>query len=252
MKIRYMQFALLVPVAVSAVAQSSWTLPSIQAALRKSGVPTRVDVTVEQPYLSVPGKVLAAHDGTEIQTYIYKSAAEREKDTRQLEPKTAAPATVRPHWLMPVSLVTDKNAALIVLSRDPEVHKKIGAALSGADEEEGPDGLIRRFHEALQQRDLKTIESLVANDLVVFENGERNDGWADFRDHHLIPEMKEPAPETKWELVKVKTASDQAWGYTHETFTSRRGRELVVWSIVVLEKRGTDWKIVMLDWSVGH
>jgi len=113
-----------------------------------------------------------------------------------------------------------------------------------------PETIMQSFHDALQTRDLKRIESLVAADLVVFENGERNDGWTDFRDNHLVPEMKDPAPQTKWQLVKVRAVRGQAWGYTRETFTSRRGREVVLWSIYVLEKRAGEWKIVMLDWSI--
>ena len=51
---------------------------------------------------------------------------------------------------------------------------------------------------------------------MVLENGHRNDGWADFRDNHLIPEFKEPAVPSKWEFVKVVTSSEMAWGYTKE------------------------------------
>ena len=35
---------------------------------------------------------------------------------------------------------------------------------------------------------LRQSKLLVSPDVVVLENGRRNDGWADFRDNHLIPE----------------------------------------------------------------
>ena len=113
-------------------------------------------------------------------------------------------------------------------------------------------GLMTRFHEALQKRDVTAIEKLVSNDLVVFENGGRNDGWADFRDNHLIPEMKEPAPESKWEIVRVESKGDMAWGYTSETFTSAKGNKIQLWSVFVMKRAGKEWRIVMLDWSIGR
>ncbi len=240
----------------SALAENAaWSLQSIQDRLASAGIRTKTDVLIHQPFLSAAGRVLVAADGTEIQVYIYKDAAARERESAKLDPKRAAPANVQPSWLMPVSLVTSKNATLIVLSRDPAIHRKVAdvfAATSPLEKDDGPEQLVRRFHEALQQRDVKAIEKLVASELVVFENGERNDGWADFRDNHLVPEMQEPAPESKWELVKVKAGSDLAWAYTHETFTSPRGAPIVVWSVFVLEKRTDRWKITALDWSVGR
>ena len=64
--------------------------------------------------------------------------------------------------------------------------------------------------------------------------------------------MKEPAPDSKWELVKITSSQDMAWAYTHETFTSSRGTQIVVWSVFVLQKISGQWKIAMLDWRVGR
>src|SRR5438552_6944520 len=50
--------------------------------------------------------------------------------------------------------------------------------------------LINEFEAALAQKDIAKIESFVSMQIVVFENGYRNDGWQDFRDNHLIPEFK--------------------------------------------------------------
>ena len=52
--------------------------------------------------------------------------------------------------------------------------------------------VVTRFERALQDHDVAAIAALVADDIVVFENGHRNDGWQDFRDNHLVPEMKGP------------------------------------------------------------
>lgn len=239
-----------------AAAHAQLSVEAVQAKLKQMGLPTKVDVKVEQPYLHVPGRVLVAPDGTEIQTYIYQDAAARERDSAAIDPKTAAPANMKPHWLMPVSVVAEDNALLIVLARSPYTHQQIAGAFAAPVQGiavEGPVAeAVQRFHAALQERDVKKIEALVSADLVVFENGERNNGWADFRDNHLIPEMKEPAPKTRWELVKVKESGTMAWAYTHATFTSQKGTALTLWSNFVLEKRGNEWKIVMLDWSIGR
>ncbi|MEO5936861.1 MAG: nuclear transport factor 2 family protein [Terriglobales bacterium] len=113
---------------------------------------------------------------------------------------------------------------------------------------------IQQFEDGLNKRDLSRIEPLMAPDLVALENGHRNDGWVDFRDHHLVPEMKEPAPESKTELVKVKVSKDMAWAYTKTEMKmaakSGESVNMLLWSTYILEKRGKEWKIVLLDWSL--
>jgi len=114
--------------------------------------------------------------------------------------------------------------------------------------------VVQRFHEALDRHDVVAIGALVSPDVVVFENGHRNDGWADFRDNHLIPEFKEPASPSKWEFVKVVTGAEMAWGYTKQTIdlTGKDGKHAgyLVWSAYVLQKAGSTWRVVLLDWSV--
>jgi ketosteroid isomerase-like protein len=77
-------------------------------------------------------------------------------------------------------------------------------------DEAGVKVVIQQFQQALERRDVAAIEALVSPDVVVLENGHRNQGWADFRDTHLIPEFKEPAAPSKWEFVKVVTSSEMA------------------------------------------
>lgn len=115
-------------------------------------------------------------------------------------------------------------------------------------------GVIEQFHRALERRDVAAIEALVSADVVVLENGHRNDGWPDFRDNHLVPEFKEPAASSKWEFVKVAASSEMAWGYTKQTIsvTGKDGKPggYLVWSTYVLQKAGPAWRVVLLDWSV--
>ena len=115
--------------------------------------------------------------------------------------------------------------------------------------------VVNRFERALQERNPAAVEALVSEDLVVFENGHRNDGWIDFRDNHLIPEMKEPATPSEARLVKVNAVAGMAWAYTRADLFAK-GKDggkptHQLWSIYVLEKRSEGWKIVMLDWSIA-
>lgn len=126
-----------------------------------------------------------------------------------------------------------------------------------AAEEQGTTeikSVIQKFHQALDRHDVAAIEALVSADVVVLENGHRNDGWPDFRENHLIPEFKEPPAPSKWEFVKVSAGSEMAWGYTKQTIsaTGKDGKpaEYLVWSVYVLQKTGPAWKVVLLDWSV--
>ena len=113
--------------------------------------------------------------------------------------------------------------------------------------------VIQRFEQGLAAHDVTKIEPLVASDLVVLENGGRNDGWVDFRDNHLIPEFEEPAPPSKSEIVKIAATPQMGWGYTRTdmTVTRRNGQkaEAVLWTVYVVEKRAEGWKLVLLDWS---
>lgn len=128
-------------------------------------------------------------------------------------------------------------------------------AQPSASPEAAARAAVETFERGLAERKLALIEPVVADDLVALENGHRNDGWKDFRDNHLAPEMKEPAPAgMKTELIRIKASSDMAWAYSRTTFLSeRRGqkREVTLWSAYVLERRAEGWKIVLLDWSIG-
>ena len=113
--------------------------------------------------------------------------------------------------------------------------------------------VVEQFEQGLAQHDLTRIEPLMAADMVAFENGQRNDGWQDFRDNHLVPEMKEPAPPSHTEVIRVVVTPQMGWAYTRADLTlTRKGGEKVearLWTVYVLEKRGEQWKIVVLDWS---
>ena len=115
-------------------------------------------------------------------------------------------------------------------------------------------GVVREFQEGLAAHDLARIEPLMAEDMVAFENGRRDDTWAGFRDDHMKPEFEGPPAEQEWELMRVSLAGGMAWAYTktdlHVTRENGEKLDLLLWTVYVLEKREGAWKIVMLDWSL--
>lgn len=123
-------------------------------------------------------------------------------------------------------------------------------AQNSRDAEADVREVINRFEAGLQQHDLRAIEAVVAPDIIVFENGRRNDGWQDFRDHHLLPEFKVSRTQYKTEIVRIEPAPAMAWGYSRMNRAYKKDDAPDVWTIYVLRKDATGWKVAMLDWSV--
>jgi ketosteroid isomerase-like protein len=101
-----------------------------------------------------------------------------------------------------------------------------------------------------ERGDMAALEKAWANDesVTVFESGHANYGWADYRDNHLGPEMKE-MKNTKYTLsdIRVKVSGNTAWGTFKYAIAADVGTRHVEGSglgTAVLEKRGPDWKIV--------
>ena len=125
-------------------------------------------------------------------------------------------------------------------------------AQSGREPETDVREVIAQFEAALQKHDLQAIEALVSPDLVVFENGHRNDGWQDFREHHLLPEFKSSRTQYRTEVVRIEVTPSLAWGYSrmNRTYIAGKDDRPDVWTIYVLRKSQGGWKIAVLDWSV--
>lgn len=146
-----------------------------------------------------------------------------------------------------------KNSVTVILVLLALVLGLAASQTPGPSPEDEVRNLIQRFEQGLAERDVAKLESLAAPDLVVLENGGRNDGWVDFRDHHLIPEFQESAPPSKTAIVRIVATPQMGWGYTRTdmTLTRKSGQkaEAVLWSVYVVEKRAEGWKLVLLDWS---
>ncbi|HKQ05609.1 MAG TPA: nuclear transport factor 2 family protein [Blastocatellia bacterium] len=101
-----------------------------------------------------------------------------------------------------------------------------------------------------ERNDIARVSKVWAQDesVTVFESGHANYGWADYRDHHLVPEMAE-LKNTKYALsnIKIRVAGDSAWAtfkYTISADLKERHVEGEGLGTAVLEKRAGRWLIV--------
>lgn len=108
---------------------------------------------------------------------------------------------------------------------------------------------------AVERGDLGALNNLWGEDdsLVVFENGYANHGWADYRDHHLVPELAEMR-NVKYRLSDIKThpSGEIAWAtfkYTISADLADRHVEGAGVGTAVLGNQGSSWRI--LHWHTS-
>ncbi len=123
------------------------------------------------------------------------------------------------------------------------------AAASPNDEAAVRDVLLKSSS-SFEKNDIAEATKVWANDesLTVFESGHANYGWADYRDHHLMPEMKE-MKNTKYTLsdIKVKMAGTTAWATFKYAISADVGTRHIDGGglgTAILEKREDRWQIV--------
>src|SRR5437667_767761 len=130
---------------------------------------------------------------------------------------------------------------------------KLTATAHADDEAAVRDALIKSAL-SFEKNDIAMATQVWANDesLTVFESGHANYGWADYRDHHLGPEMKE-MQNTKYSFSDMKThvAGNTAWVTMKYSIAADVGDvgktrhvEGAGLATAVLEKRDGQWRIV--------
>ena len=66
------------------------------------------------------------------------------------------------------------------------------SAMAAADDRGGgPEQFLASYDAAFKSKDLARIGRFYDPDATIFEGGGVNRGWADYRDHHLGPELEE-------------------------------------------------------------
>lgn len=118
------------------------------------------------------------------------------------------------------------------------------------DEEAAVREALLQNATGFERNDLAMVSRVWANDesVTVFESGHANYGWADYRDHHLAPEMAE-LKNTKYGLsdIKVRVSGSTAWAtfkYTISADTKEKHVEGGGLGTAILEERNGRWLIV--------
>ncbi len=131
-----------------------------------------------------------------------------------------------------------------------------GAASGSAvqNDEAAVRDVLLRSASSFAKNDIAEATKVWANDesLTIFESGHANYGWADYRDHHLVPEMSE-MKNTKYEFsdIKIRLAGNTAWAtlkYTIAADVMDNGKTRHIDSgglgTAILERRSDGWRIV--------
>lgn len=121
------------------------------------------------------------------------------------------------------------------------------------DDEAAVRDVLLRSASSFAKNDLAEATKVWANDesLTIFESGHANYGWADYRDHHLVPEMGE-MKNTRYEFsdMKIHLAGNTAWAtlkYSIAADVMDNGKTRHVegggLGTAILEKRSDGWRI---------
>lgn len=124
------------------------------------------------------------------------------------------------------------------------------AASTQTDKERAITEVLQQEAAAFERGDVEALNKFWANDdwVSVFESGGADIGWANYRDHHLIPEMKE-LRNTKHTLsdIRVHVAGKTAWvTFKYALAGDFKDRHIDVNGLgtAVLEERNGRWLMV--------
>lgn len=142
--------------------------------------------------------------------------------------------------------------AILLVAVTAAAHEptKKTATTTAANPNDPVAAVLMRNAQGFETADLAMLDTLWAHDdgVTVFESGYANYGWADYRDHHLKPEIDE-MKNVKYTLSDIKTrvSGNTAWAtfkYALSADLKERHVDANGLGTAVLEKRGKDWKIV--------
>jgi ketosteroid isomerase-like protein len=107
---------------------------------------------------------------------------------------------------------------------------------------------LEALFRAVETGDLAALDTLYAGDsLTVVEGAGINRGWADYRDHHLAPELREMSGfQYRPAEIEAHVGGDLAWALFRYTIRGRAGErdlDLVGRGTAILERRGSRWVV---------
>ncbi len=82
--------------------------------------------------------------------------------------------------------------------------------MAHGDKHEAVEETLKNYAAAIASKDISKVEKYVVKDesFTVFEGGHVNNGWADYRDHHLAPELKQ-FDSISYEYNNIKVETDE-------------------------------------------
>lgn len=107
---------------------------------------------------------------------------------------------------------------------------------------------VRALFAAAERGDLVALDSLYAGDsTTIVEGAGINRGWADYRDHHLGPEMKEMT-NFRYRPFEIEalTAGNLGWATFRYALSATMGAQAVDHvgrGTAILERRGSRWVV---------
>ena len=113
---------------------------------------------------------------------------------------------------------------------------------------------VQALFAAAERKDLAALDTLYAGDsLLVIEGAGINRGWADYRDNHLGPELKDFAnfKYRPFEL-EARVHGDIAWivfRYALQADVGERKVDVVGRGTAILERRGAKWVVRLTNTS---
>jgi len=112
---------------------------------------------------------------------------------------------------------------------------------------------IEKYDRAVATKDVATVRTLLAPDVLLYEHSVRNDGIDDVFENHLKPEIVE-FEEMKMEFSDARLDSGADFGLHTRQYhlqgklkgreINAKGNETMVWKRI-----GSDWKIVHIHYS---
>ena len=107
---------------------------------------------------------------------------------------------------------------------------------------------VRALFAASERNDMVALDTLYAGDsLTIFEGAGVNRGWADYRDHHLGPELKE-MKNLQYQAadLEVHVEGGTAWvlfRYALKADMNGRAADVFGRGTAIVERRGTRWVV---------
>lgn len=123
-----------------------------------------------------------------------------------------------------------------------------GPAAKAASGEASVLSAVSAYRSAIAEGSLDKLAAVVEPELTVLEGMHLNQGWADYRDNHIGPEMREWKSFSVADpsVVVVTVEGDWAYAVSRATYTIVLPKKTVVLEAAetfVLRRRGGSWRV---------